>query len=462
VPPFQQNESESWRILLFGQNGNEMLLFRSARGFRLPELHVPRGQRAAEHLNAEAKRLWNVETVCISPLEVSCCASPGNSNYHVMELHRPDEWASLVPQFVEMYALKEESFAHAADYAAIQKVMGTRRNETNDAARGPFADFGSFKRISTWVAQQLDSLGSHWDGEFCQLHAADSFALIRFSTNRGAFWFKAVGEPNLREFPVAKALAARFPRYVPMPLAAQTAWNAWLTAESEGHELSKSAKLTDWYQVAESLAELQIDSIHQSECILGADARDLRPQQLLEIAAPFFSAMERVMDAQGTPAPQKLNRREIAVVRDRVIEAVKELEEAQIPQTLNHLDLNPSNIFVAGGQCTFLDWAEAAFGNPFFSFQYFRQHFLRSVPESESVEGFFREAYLKRWAPLLASKVVDKALKLTPLAAVFAYASALPWDDAHLEIKPHLAGFLRSLVRRMNRESEQIAQSRAA
>jgi len=52
-------------------------------------------------------------------------------------------------------------------------------------------------------------------------------------------------------------------------------------------------------------------------------------------------------------------------------------------------------------------------------------------------------------------------LLLIPLAAVFAYASALPWNDASLNRKLHLAGYLRSMVRRMHHEVQQL-ESRAA
>ncbi len=56
---------------------------------------------------------------------------------------------------------------------------------------------------------------------------------------------------------------------------------------------------------------------------------------------------------------------------------------------------------------------------------------------------------------------VEKALLLIPLAAVFAYASALPWNDASLNRKLHLAGYLRSMVRRMHHEVQQL-ESKAA
>src|SRR5262249_49468210 len=52
MPPSQEQEMESWRILLFARNGAEMLLLRSASGFRLPELRIP-PSRATDSAVAE-------------------------------------------------------------------------------------------------------------------------------------------------------------------------------------------------------------------------------------------------------------------------------------------------------------------------------------------------------------------------------------------------------------------------
>ena len=60
-----REETDVWRILLFGENGTELLVLRSLSGFRLPELRIPRFERVAPHLNAEAQGLWNLDTVCL-------------------------------------------------------------------------------------------------------------------------------------------------------------------------------------------------------------------------------------------------------------------------------------------------------------------------------------------------------------------------------------------------------------
>jgi hypothetical protein len=458
-----EEESDVWRILLFGRCGEELLLLRTPSGFRLPELHIPRCQRVAPNLNAEAKRLWNLDTVCLLPLEISRGdLAVGGSAYYVMEVCGSQELVRVAPDFVQMSALKEDSFADLRDYLAVRQEMEPRTAGLAEDHRGPFSGFGAFEKISAWVEEQLLPLGLRLDGSFRQLLAAGSFALIRFDTDRSAVWFKAVGEPNLREFAITVALTARLPGFLPELLAARPDWNAWLVNEVEGQDLFATSDPVAWCRAATSLADLQTSSIPDVSHILAAGARDVRSQRLLDVARPFFSAMGEIMEAQTKATPRKLGRQEIRTVQDQVVEVLYRLCDAGIPDTLNHLDLNPGNVIVSTSKCLFLDWAEGAVGNPFFSMEYLRQHFLQAFPGQQEAELDFRKSYLNHWTAV-ADKTAEDLSRFAPLAAVFAFAaSALPWDDPKMGQRQEFAGYLRSLVRRMHRESEQIRASRAA
>jgi len=459
----QEEESDAWRILLFGRNGAELLLVRSPSGLRLPELRIPRWQRMVPNLNAEAKRLWNLDTVCLFPFDVSHPElAVVNCKYYVMEVCKPEELARVAPDFVLLSNLRKDSFADIQDYLAVQQGMGLERACFPKDCRGPFSEFGVFGRISAWVEERLGPLGRRWDGNFRQLQASASFALAQFQTNCGAVWFKAVGEPNLREFPITTHLADRLPRHIPVLLARHSKWNAWLALEAEGQDLYSSLNRDDWCRVADSLAELQITSIEKAPEILAAGARDIRTEPLLALAGPFFASVENLMEQQSKPTPKRLSSEEVKATQQRVTEALLDLEAARIPDTINHLDLNPGNIFIAPAQCTFLDWAEAAVGNPFFSMEYLRQHFVRAFQGQEDAKTAFLISYLDRWRSILPAKTVETALRLAPLTALFAYAaSSLPWHLS-LSSRPELAGFVRSLMRRMHRESEELSTSRAA
>jgi hypothetical protein len=120
----QAKQTSAWRILLFARNGAELLLLRSPSGIRLPELRIPGWQRIVPNLNAEAKRLWNLDTVCLFPFDVPHSqGTAGNSKYYVMEVRKPEELARVAPDFMLLSALTEASFADRRDYLAVQQGM---------------------------------------------------------------------------------------------------------------------------------------------------------------------------------------------------------------------------------------------------------------------------------------------------------------------------------------------------
>ena len=457
-----EQNTDAWRILLFGQRGDALLVLRSARGFRLPELRIPRSQRLAPNLNAEARRQWSLDTVCLMPLDVPGSDFPADGGrYHVMEVCQPDALSRVAPQFMQMSELKENSFADPRDYEAVRQGIALDRGSPREG-NGPFSRFGTFTRISAWVEEQLEPCGLRWDGTFRQMQATASFSLIRFQSNRGAVWFKATGEPNRREFPLTLELGTRFPGYVPVLLATRPDWNAWLTFEAEGRDLWSSSEPA-WLQAADSLAALQIASTSCPQQILDAGAHDARLETLLSKTAPFFSAMQGVMEMQKKPSPRRLSVDEVRLVQQRVVESLFQMQGVEVPDTLNHLDLNPGNVFVDSSKSTFLDWAEATVGNPFFSPEYLRQHFLKAVCSGEQREQSFIQSYVNRWSSILSGKAIETMLHVAPLAAIYAFAaSALPWQDPNLHRRHDIAAYFRSLVRRMFRETELLGGKRNA
>lgn len=457
----REHETQVWRILLFAHKGSELLLLRRPAGFRLPQLHIPRFERVAPNLNTEAKRLWKLDTIALYPMELAdSSVVPPECNFHVMELCQPEELAWVAPDVLMVSSLKEDLFADRQDYLAVRKGMGFDSTAETEDSRGPFSAFGSFQQISAWVQSQLDPAGLRWNGSFRQLQASPSFALIRFELDHGAVWFKAVGEPNTREFHITKELTERFPAFMPESLGVSAEWNAWLTREAEGQDLFTCTEVNGWQQTAEALAELQIASIPHTTQVLAAGSRDARPRHLIAIANSFFAVVERLMEQQTKSAPRPLRSDEIDALKEDVLSHLRQMELIGFPDTLNHLDLNPGNVIVSRDKCTFLDWAEAAVGNPFLSLEYLRQHFRRTFPGREDAEARLCDSYLRCWKSVLPADAVKQVLPLVPLTALFAYAaSCLPWNDPSLKNNLQLNAFLRSLARRMHRESEQLTDS---
>jgi hypothetical protein len=294
-------------------------------------------------------------------------------------------------------------------------------------------------------------------GNFRQLNASASFSLIRFETTGPAVWSKAVGKPNSHEFNIVSILAALFPAYLPPIIAVRPEWNAWLTTEVEGTSPDADSDFSTWKTISARLAELQIASVHEVRRLTSAGCRDIRVSSLLNSTDEFFSIMNKLMKLQTKAPPSILTSEEILDLSNRIKEILSLLAASGIPDALNHLDFNPGNILVSGDRCTFIDWAEAAIGHPFLTFQYLLEHLTRLRPDRADQREELVSAYASQWKRFAPPSAVSHSLALAPLVAVFAYAvSTGTWREPEMFTSPRVAGYFRSLVRRMKREADAL------
>jgi hypothetical protein len=168
-------------------------------------------------------------------------------------------------------------------------------------------------------------------GAFRQFNASPSFSLIRFETNGPAIWFKAVGEPNLRECQMTPELAELFPHYMPTIIATQPDWNGWLSLEARGAVLDRTDEITEWTTAAEELAKLQMDSIGKTVAIAHIGAHCLRIPALEALVDPFLDVIAQLMKHQTKTPPAILNQGELTVLGTRLHESLGLLNEFGIP-----------------------------------------------------------------------------------------------------------------------------------
>jgi len=453
----QQSDRETYRAIVLGQAGSELLLKPAGEGFLLLSVEVPRWQRLAENMTVAIRNEWGQEAICLFNPDVSAPVAAANDhNYQVMECSgpvRPRPGA----EWVQVSSLSERTFADPADQVAVQRSLAECGGDAGAVALGPFARLGWFRELQGWIEEVIGPLGFHLAGSFSQLNASPSFSLVRFETSGPAVWFKAVGNPNLREFPITLALARLLPQYVPPILATRRAWNGWLAPEIEGTNLGETQNITQWKAAAAYLASLQIESIGKHVQLLDSGARDLRAANLSDLIDPFLDAMGRLMEQQTKIPPPVLFPNDLLLLGRQIQDALSTLNELGIPDVLGHLDLNPRNIIVPLERCVFLDWAEAYVGHPFFSFQYLLEHFRRTAGVDLALEAQLTASYTDRWRGLVSHHSIVNALALAPMLAVFASAAGSDaWTDQQRLRDPRVAGYLRSLTRRMNREANVI------
>jgi len=456
-----QSERETWRAIVFSSDGTKALLKVSEGGFVFPSVEIPRWERLAENLTAALEKQWGCEAVCLFTLNDSSQHGGTNDSYEVMECWRDDAHSSdTVWQPIDSLTL--DSFEDPAEYRIFERSFEQLDRYERDPS-SPFARRGSFTRVRNWTRDAIRPFGLELETSFRQYNSSESFSLIRFETNGPAVWFKAVGEPNLREFPITLKLAELLPEFLPEVLATRPEWNAWLSREVEGTKFGETKEAALWEKAAAKLAELQIEAISGADSILDAGAHDLRTDRLLDSVDPFFEVVARLMEEQTKVSPPALSREELGLLKLRLEDTLALVGDFGIPNALGHLDLNPWNVILTGSGCVFLDWAEAYVGLPFFSFEYLLEHFRREVGQDAVLESAFVDAYRAPWRQLLSDDVSSEAFALAPLAAVYAYAAGTQaWKDKEKLRDAMTGGYFRSLARRMNREAIQLIERRPA
>jgi hypothetical protein len=454
-----QLDHDLFRILLYRNDSAELLVEAKPDRLRLPLLSAPAHTRIAEEITTAIKSMWNLETYCLFPLVIggSCEAQV---RYHVVEVCQADTDAPTGMQWLPRISLAGEMFEDSNEYVAIERSLATFDQYRHGQLSGTFGKPGWLRVVTEWVESQATAAGLCLTGRFHQLNASPTFSLIRFETDGPALWFKAVGEPNLQEYSITLKLASSFPGFVPHIVASRPDWNGWLALEAEGGTLDATSPEGSWEAAAETLALLQVSSIGRRFELIQAGCKDLRTHCLMDLVDPFIEAATKLMARQSKLSPAPLGRHELLALGRSIVAALRELEDAGVPNALGHLDLSPGNALVGKQHCVFIDWAEAYVGSPFFSFQYLLQHWRRLHQEDPHKEVSLVSCYAKIWARFASPEQIATTFKLAPLLAAFVYAAGgSAWHDPE-NLPSETAAYLRSLVRRMKLEADALWEGR--
>jgi len=462
VETSQISNRENWRLIVLRSNARELLLMDGDQGLTLPCLEVPKGCRVARELSDRVRSEWNLNVFCLRELLASePSLRDSNARWFLLEAICTN---TDIPESVRWLELSEIAFHRLADAETRSAVETWLREAAETHANGVWqriGDPGTFSRIRAWVEQRLANSGRRLGTEFQQLNASRDFSLVRFTTDREAVWFKAVGGPNVREFSLVVTLADLFPQFTPPILATEPLWNAWLAPEIPGCRLSQREDLAAWRRAAHDLASLQCASVERTEALLASKARDLRCPALLDSISPFFVRLAEFMARQKTLQPAPLSRGELAELEDDVRNSLLELEAEGRPDTLGHLDLNPDNLIVLPERTVFLDWAEASVGHPLLSLAYLLEHF-RSHFQGDGYAHLVRE-YGEVWQQAKRFENVARTICRAMFVAIFAHAvSTDAWRENSGASLLSVEGYYRSLARRMKAYAQRIREGATA
>lgn len=456
----KQTDVDVYSLIITRRGASEFLCLVDGPYCTLPSVEIRRWERVAEQINAAVYRQFEIEAYCLStclptsPTVAGCAAS-----LCTMECLWPEPVLTPKMRWVSASSLTETPCLHSTMLAVVQNALGIVRPDRRGENGEYFGTSGSLREISEWIRTQVGSSDLRLTGQFRQLTVSPHFCLMRFETNGSALWFKAVGEPNTREFTISRNLAELFPDFLPQVLAVCPQWNAWLMTEAAGAAPDASSDFSACRAVVDQLAELQTASVHHLESLLASGCRNATAGFLLNQVDEFLAVMQQLMTRQHRTPPPVLTHNEIIALANPLKDALSLLAESFVPNALNHLDLNLGNIRVCADQCVFLDWAEAAIGPPFLTLEYLLEHFRQSCPAIAGRRAELTGRYMSHWRPYLAETVLSQCLGASPLAAVFAYAISNDiWRDNAQLANPQTAGYFRSLTRRISREALAFAE----
>jgi Phosphotransferase enzyme family len=452
---------DRWRVLIPRRHASEVLVLAEQATCHLPEVRVPQNQRLAWHLNAALKHCWQLDVVSIPPVDIGPHSrEDGAVRYHVAELLRANAPLPGGMQWASVSSLTPQSLPMPGDFSALRAFL----KEISDPASkdAPFGHLGWLREVTSWFRDAITPLALEWNGRFEQFHASASFSLMRLETAPRAAWFKAVGEPNTREFRITLELANRYPEYVPRILAVRPDWNAWLAEECPGKTLDQILEIDLWRNAARALAGLQIESLSRPKELLRAGAHNLDMFLSQPAVEQFLAVAEKLVSQNPQPRPIDPTLDDLSAMTDQLRELLEHAEKLRVPNALGHLDLNAGNVIVSSERCAYLDWAEAYVGLPFLTFEYFLQQFRRAFGQQAPRESAVVETYLAAWEQVLPRSDVREAWALTPALAVFAYAlRCVAASEPYGTGVPRMANYLRTLLRKLKRELENCTASKA-
>jgi hypothetical protein len=447
--------TDCYELVLLNPEGTHVVLQEAGEAKSLPTVRIPRFTRPAEKITSLLRNDWSVRTTV---LWSSAIESAPNVIYFAV-LEAIDE-IEQPPAGLKWFHIHEALTLIETSQAALIETSHARvLTICFGADPEPFSRLGWIHRLRAWINRTVQPFGTQL-GEFVQLNGSATFSLVRFETSTKPLWFKAIGEPNLREFSITLLLYRLFPDYLPKILASDRLLNGWLMESGGESTLHDLEGLDIWIVAVQRLAHLQIESIPTVTKLLEAGCRDLRPEALSKVLAPFFDNMAGLMEQQTKSTPRPLTRQELSEVAATVKEALLLMAESGIPDTLGHSDFNPGNVLVDGERCVFTDWAEAHVGHPFLTFEYVLAHLRMSCPTLMMRENCLRQTYAECWRSIVCPTSIERALQLSPLIAVYACAiSTNSWRDPK-RLAPHVPGHLRSLTRRMRQEANELYERR--
>ncbi len=274
-----------------------------------------------------------------------------------------------------------------------------------------------------WTAANLPPPSDGHPWRMAQIRSWSISSVFRVTSGKRRLYFKASPSFFASEVAVTRDVADRFPGISPKLMAADTE-RGWMLMEDLGNlTLSKTDSAELWRETMRTIASVQhgyadrIDTMEQ----LGIERRTTGAivDTLADWTQNSSLAALRIYHKENDAALRRLE-----PSLGNIANMARRLEELGLPQTLEHGDLDSTNIFIQHGVPILMDWSDACISHPFFT---------PLTPTQARRNPDIVEAYLREWtdyAPLESLRGgFEIAKPLSALESAFHY---------HRNIVPYL------------------------
>jgi hypothetical protein len=293
----------------------------------------------------------------------------------------------------------------------------------------PWRQPGWLDEANAWIQDTLAEKGIRLTGPIEQYHRTPWSTVLRVATPGGHVYFKAPAPVLIHEAAITQALSHWRPDCILPPIAFQLE-RGWMLLPDGGTRLRELIKVAGesrpWKTVLPAYASLQMDMVsHRDEMqALGVPDRRL---------AKLPSLFERLLaneQALRVSYPDGLTKVEVERLRELVpvlSATCQELARFEIPESLDHQDLNDGNVFVNDDHAVFFDWSEASITHPFFSVRtvVVSLEMTLGLEEGSVPVPLIRDAYLEPWTKHFAPENLLKAFELAQ--RLWMIPGALAW-----------------------------------
>ena len=360
----------------------------------------------ALHINTKVKELLKIDTNLLycsyydrdqdsQQVEAGYILERRNNNGHI-----PDNC-----RWVHLNDLEKVELINPKNLTAIRNYFAEQT--LDDWGRPQWAREGWLRSAAEWIEERLLARGVELAGPVRQVKSWSMSSVLRAETSIGDVYLKALPDIFQHEPALTKYLSTHYPEHIPHILAVNEEENWMLTEDFDAPFLYQEDDWSRWEEILELYARIQIEQVNNIDRLLELGCPDRRMPMLIEQIDEISANLSRI----ATDRDFSLTDNEIEEWHQVVPElkqACHQLDQCNIPDTLEHGDFYVANIASIRDRTIFFDWTDGCISHPFFSLI----PFFSEGDYSREIKESLITAYLNPWTDMAEMERLKYIFKL--------------------------------------------------